>query len=715
MDKELLTLFARIELPEPGAPPVVEPDNVASFNGELAVLGYSLDASCLDRLRTLGRDQFASERRRLLALLEEVTGAGGRHQTLFAQFPYRVPEQQAYLRKRLFGYLQEAFGYRRNDARLLSCGHVIDPDLFDLEAFGACPICQRQVDDLPYRRGGANFKFKPITPLKLLALADDGELARRGDALLARTSSLSSAERAFLRGVSLRAKLRLPETLFKETLPFAYELFGREAITPHLSGATDVLRILVFVSDPEAGDLSLAESTRLALRARHVKDAMAMLDGLRGVEADLLRHPGRWKVFARDAHVGKASFRRRYPNATAAFDKLLSSPKTIATFGRTIEPLIRSRDAPRLATVLASRPGEFLRRLDLLLRECHTEEETQIVQEKLRLVLPGVETRRLFEIAKYLDHRHGAVGQRVFLPKGATNRVQVVPDRRSQIEDAPLLAAIDAVATELRSRLAQREPMGRVHLDPALAKIVMPYNRRGDTDATVPLAKGSRYPVGAGADVIRLFVHWTGEIDVDLSVVTLSGNLDALEQVSWTNLETREMRHSGDIQSAPNGASEFIDIRIARLAETGARYLAMSLICYRGPPFGAFPAYAGFMERDDLGSGEVYEPQSVALKFDVTARSRSCLPVLFDIREREIVYLDIAAGGGAYQAVGRQKEKFQALARMALDLPNTKPTALDVLSAHVAARGTRVDDPADAERTYSRDGLDLEEVMALMS
>lgn len=715
MDKELLTLFARLDLPEPGPGPKVDPDHVVAFNGEVAVLGYSLDAGCLDRLRALGREQFATERRRILDLLVEVTGSGGHHQTLFAQFPYRVPEQHAYLRKRLFGYLQQAFGYRRDDARLLSCGHVVDPELFDLEAFGACPICQRQVDELPYRRGARNFRFRPITPLKLLSLAEVGELTERGNALLARSSSLSAAERAFLRGVSRRVTLRLPEKLFKETLPFAYEFFGREAITPHLSGATDVLRILVFVSDPEAGDLSLAQSTRLVLRARHVKDALAMLDGMRDVEADLLRHAGRWKVFARDAHTGKASFRRRYPKATAAFDKLLSAPKTIATFGRTIEPLIRSRDAPRLASVLASRPGEFLRRLDLLLRDCKTTEETGLVIEKLRSVLSRVETRRLFEIGKYLEHRHGAVGQRVFLPKGAANRVQIVPDRRPQIQDQPLLAAIDAVAGELRGRLAGREPMGRVHLDPDLAKIVMPYNRRGDADTSVPIAKGSRYPVAATAEVVRLFVHWTGEIDVDLSVVTLSETLDALEQVSWTNLETRDMRHSGDIQSAPEGASEFIDIRIASLEKTGARYLAMSLICYRGPPFGNFPAYAGFMERDGLGTGEVYEPQSVALKFDVTSRARSSLPVLFDIREREIVYLDIAAGGGAYQAVGAQREKFQALARMALDLPNTKPTAFDVLKAHAEARGTLVADPADADRRFAREGLDLEEVMGLMS
>jgi hypothetical protein len=715
--KDLLTLFNRVTFPVSSTGTRVEPSHVDVFNTEIATLGYTFNGVCLERMREMTRGDFSDLRKRVLGDLTEITGADKRHQTLFARFPHSTPNQHEYLLQRVIGYMQDALNYEPKNFQVLSCGHVIDLDIFDLREFGACPICQHQVDQIPWMRNRGNMPFQRLTPLKTIAYADDAMLGDLGNALLARNSSLSATEKAFLRAVSDRVNLRLPEKLFKETLPFAYTLFGAQVVQPHLSGATDVLRILVHVSDPENGDLSLATSTKLTLGKGHVKDALRMLDGLRNVEADLMRHRGRWKIFARDAHVGKRAYRARFPNATAAFDKLLSDEKRIATFGRQVEPWIRARNVTGLLVPLSDRPGEFMRKLDFMLRNSRTPVETSMILEALVVATPEVTTKLLLEVKKYLEHRDTAVGQRVFLPKGAMNKAQIVADKRKPIRDEDLLRAIDLIDMELQGRLGRLPSMGRVYVDPALKKVLIPYNRRGDSASNVAWPKGSRFPISENAEVLRMFVHWKGMVDVDLSAVSISEHFEVIEQVSWTRLRGDSMHHSGDIQRAPNGASEFIDARIAAFKPSAgprrARYLAISVISFSGQTFDTFPAFAGFMERNGLNSGEVYEPQALALKFDLSGKVRSYMPLMFDIQEREVVYVDLSTGGGRHQRVAAQGEKFQALARMVVDLPNTKPTVYDVVMAHATARGKVVDRPEQADVVFQREGLDIEAIMAM--
>jgi stress response protein SCP2 len=55
--------------------------------------------------------------------------------------------------------------------------------------------------------------------------------------------------------------------------------------------------------------------------------------------------------------------------------------------------------------------------------------------------------------------------------------------------------------------------------------------------------------------------------DYDLSVLMLNEKFEYANQLSWTNLRTEDGVgvHSGDITSAPDGASEFIDIDLGKV------------------------------------------------------------------------------------------------------------------------------------------------------
>jgi hypothetical protein len=714
VNKELLTLFSRLSF-QSGGTPSVDPAHVAIFNTEIATLGYTFGPDVLAKMHTLTDGDFTKLRKRVLDLLVELTGVSKNHQTLFARFPHSTPEQHQYLLSRVIGYLQDQFDLAPASATVLSCGHAIDHRLFDLTEFGACPICQQQVDEL---RGNmpevSNVPFARFTPLKVIGYADRAFIEDAGSKLLARNSSLSETEKTFLRLISDKVILVMPETVFRETLPFVYKTFGLTNTVRMLSGATDVLRILAHVSGSD-NDLSLATGPKLKLSRKTIRHAMIMLEHLAekgDLDEDLYRHIEPWKRFARHAHVGAERTRKAFPKAKAAFDTLIDRPRSIMTFGRSTECLIRARSISPLAETMIARPGEFMRKLDFMLRN-GSEADHHNVLAALSMIVPKVTTKLLFEVKKYLEHRDGATGQRVYLPKGNANRVQIKHDWRRAIRDEHLLDAISIIENELLARLSKREPMGKVFLDEGLRKVMMPFNRRGDSATTTPVGKGSAFKLSDEAEVVRLFIHWTGD-DVDLSALLLDETFNVIQQVSWTNLSGLGMAHSGDITSAPDGASEFIDIDLKTIAKKSrARYIAMSVISYTGTTFDTFPCFAGFMERDGLKSGKVFEPEATTLKFDMSGRTKSYMPLMFDVVEREVVWVDLTTGGSTYSAVEGQTEKFQALTRMAADLPNTKPTAFDVLKLNAQARGTLVRTPDEADIVYRREGVDLEHVMSL--
>lgn len=716
MLQELIPLYSRVTFPEVAVE--ANPSfNLGTFvlNMEAATLGYTLAPDVMERLGHLPFEVFNQARVDILSALREVSGASTDHVALFSKFPYGTPDQRAYLKDRLVGHVQNMFGLLPKDGKVLSCGHVIDTRLFNMADFGACPICQFQVDEIDGHEE-IRHDFQNITPLKPLRYADNAFIATAAQALLGRGSSLSEQEKTFLMEVGKTTKLVAPETIFKENLPFVYSIGGADVVIPHLSGATDVLRIAYYVSDPKS-DLSLKENVKFRIATRHKRAIMRMLISLAALDTpalmeDMMRHRERWLRLGEQLHP-TAKVWRKALDVAYAFDMVRNHPKEIVTFNRQVEQKVRLLivDEP-LMTTLDHRPGEMLRRMDFLLR---TANNIDMVFAHLKLIVAKAPTRRLMEVAKYLEHRRTPATHRMFVPKGRVNRMQLVPDDRRAISDNVLTEAAGIMMTEVQTRLARRPAMGNVYVDPSLRDILVPYNKRGDSATSAAIIKGSKYPLSAETKIVRLFLWWKGNFDIDLSMICYDKDFGHIGHIGFTNTHAEGCVHSGDIQNAPRGASEFIDFDLSVLRSRRIRYVVSSVISYRGEHFDTFPCYAGFMERDALQSGAKYEPASVALKFDVNAPNTSCMPLIFDLEENKLVFADIASASAQYGWVRGQSDKLANAARMVLDLTNRKLTAYDVLTISAKARGRLVYTPDDADLTFSINGaetsFDIEKVM----
>lgn len=714
MQNELITLFSRVRVPyEISHNNKINGLLASILNAEISTFGYTFDDSVISRLKNISQNDFMAFRDSVNNTLSIISGKNTTYPVLFKQFPYSVPDKYDHFNRRVIALLGNIFGMQSNQFDILSCGHVIDNRLFDVKEFGACPLCGHQVDEL-VPESSEVFPFETITPLKVISFADDSFIAKKVSGIIARNSSISIAERKFVRdSKELNLNIIRPTSIFKENIPLVLDLTNDVAyIAKFISGATDVMRIAYFNSNPDS-DLSLKENVRFSITTSQKKKIFALLNGCSNIREDMMRNRERWLRLGEKINPGSKDNARRYPMVAAAFDDLRNSPKDIVTFNRSVETKVRAKNVDTaLVQTLAQRPGEFVRRLDFILRESNDANE---VISALDFISKDLQPKILFELEKYLiNRRDSKYTDRIFIPKGQENKVKVFVDTRKNIDATVLSAAIDIIRNQNIKNLSTLNPLGKVYIDPALKNILLPFNRRGDSNTNTSVIKGSRYPLNHPA-FVRLFVWWKGNVDVDLSVMTYGDNFNYLNQVSYTNLnDGANMVHSGDITNAPNGASEFIDLNVSKLLAKGVRYIVPSLISYRGEQFETFPCFAGFMERDGLRSGQHYEPESVKIKFDVKSKSNAHCPIIFDLKTDEIIFADISTQMSRHSAVSRNGDRFTTIAKAIVELPNRKPTIYDIIETNAIARGQIVDKQIEADVVFTLDNIDVEEIMSDM-
>ena len=83
---------------------------------------------------------------------------------------------------------------------------------------------------------------------------------------------------------------------------------------------------------------------------------------------------------------------------------------------------------------------------------------------------------------------------------------------------------------------------------------------------------------------IRPLIHWTNDVDIDLSAMFYNSKGDIVERVAYTDLRCSFAYHSGDITHvSENGeAVESIWVNVKKALEHGAKYMLTSAIVYAG-------------------------------------------------------------------------------------------------------------------------------------
>lgn len=185
---------------------------------------------------------------------------------------------------------------------------------------------------------------------------------------------------------------------------------------------------------------------------------------------------------------------------------------------------------------------------------------------------------------------------------------------------------------------------GRIYIDPAMEKVALPiYLTAGETGYGI-LPTGSRVPLNSKN--VRVFTYWEQVNDIDLSCVGINKDGSTIE-FSWRSMWNRQsngITFSGDITNGFRGASEYFDINleIFKSLYPNVEYLVFNNNVYSSVPFKNVVCTAGFMKRQDLSSGRVYEPKTVNTSYKITCDSTYAHLFALDMNTNEMIWLNMA-------------------------------------------------------------------------
>ena len=486
----------------------------------------------------------------------------------------------------------------------------------------------------------------------------------------------------------------------------------------------DVLRLATALSD---GDVSLAENTKYITFSRPVRRILlGTINELRRNEIrqaekanvatttsrvidnlveDMLRFKMKWLRLGEKLHPRE--YDRKYVLTALAFYKLRENIK-IETFNSKVEKYLKNpiTSFNKFMVLMQSRPGDFARRLDHILRNSELIQQSLVVNA-FSGVSEKVSTRVLLQIMTHFEHRYILKNRdRIIMPKGSIAKLQVIPAPKDKFPILPTLmdTLVKLIKQTLLNRFKLLEPLGKTYVDPALVNYLVPFSQRSASKTLKTIVRGSRIPL-ENKSTVRFYVFWKDSkgqrIDVDLSAVFLKSDWTFHSQVSYTNLRNGSAYHSGDITSAPKGASEFIDINKNMALENGVRYVVMNVYSFLGQLYSDMDRVsAGWMNRDEVQSGEIFEPKTIQNNFDLNAESKIAIPLIIDLLNNDVIWMDMSlVNQRSFQiSVEGNLSNVSKYARAIAEIPKTNLYELFYL--HASARGEIVLDPVFANTIF---------------
>jgi len=384
---------------------------------------------------------------------------------------------------------------------------------------------------------------------------------------------------------------------------------------------TDVLRVACQYS---GGDVSLGTPTKFrSLRTSRRRVLMRALEAVvidsPAKLGDVGRHVEQWK------RLGEGLRPSDFPSLPHAQDvfRVARGEKTALSLAGRVEQAFAGGDLARAAQLLTAAPGMLLRQLDRLLR---TAEPGQVddVLKIVASVVDQVSGRVLLGVREHLANRAVPDAARVFTNQA--KRSWVTMDTRRPL-DAAVIGQATAVLDDV---LARRVPVSEqlVVVDPDVLDVALPLSGKADGDGFGVLPRGSVSRIDG--ELLRFFCYWretAQRTDYDLSLLMLDDQFGFQGQVSWTNYGVDGVYYSGDITSAADGATEFIDVP---LGGTSAHYLVPQVNVYSGESFtDVAESMFGFMTQERAQRGQPFEPATVRMRSQMRGAGRVALPVVF--------------------------------------------------------------------------------------
>ena len=647
---------------------------------ELMQFGYILDQSAISILADSSKTEIVKFHDEIIEFLKESTGSKRNYTPFWKGFPTEVMEKS------------ECELWLHQIVHYLSCGSY-------------------EPSEWTKQRPTA---FEQPTYTKITSGDEDKFLSVFTD-LVGANQSLTPDDMEIVKFfVENKIELIFPKVIpFKETLCV---LSGMGLDVP-VKTVTDVLRIAVYLS---GGNTSLPKVPHKLIKLNRWssdlsenperdkfkfkkfsrgerKYLLSLLEKTNCDVKEFVLKDKRWLRLGEILHPGE--FSKKYPKAFEMFDDIRNI-KVKSWYGEVDDAFNKNFNTG--LKKLSERPGEFMRRLDSLMRK-DNEKHVKSVMPILDDMTLKSSNKVLYETYHHFKKRISAVQNRTIMAKGSRKRTKL-PDlpglSKNVVESIQM-----SVMTALQTKFTSLEKLGKVYIDEELKKLPIPSNMRSMGSTLRPVMRGQRVPIGnQNAKVIRAYVHWFdehGTIDIDLTGSFIGMGKRAV--VGWNGEHNSTIGcYSGDVRHRKGACAEYIDIDIANTRKAGFKYVLLDARNYNGGSLESIPECVfGYMEREYPESNMNFKPDTISNCIRLQSQKSTTLVVLIDVETYEYIFLDIDQDGipvasANYDAILEALQPY-------MELPCF--SVFDLLKMHANVRGEYIDTPEEADLILNVDSF----------
>lgn len=606
-------------------------EQIAAILHSFHSLGFSLDDNSITLLKTMGIDEISRFYKKTYEVMSKVKGANVKHIIFYKNFPNMEKfSEEEYAVRAILHYLtatKDNQGFMNQDITDDIIREVIPNDNYDT-------IHLLDEEEAIKKMGymiTVQFESETAIPYSYLQLFKNFIQDYRD---LVQPAAIPFKENiAHYITFHLENDKKVEDVFQLKTLRFVQ--------TP-----TDLLRVYAVLSQ---GDVQLKTKIFFKSLSRILRRLfLAILNEMAATSftfiEDLARHEFLWKRAFEKLHMGE--YELKYPYIYKEAQALRTGE-----YQTYYSKLASAKNQDYLLNLLSARPGELARRLDMLLRN-KAYDSTKTLKE-FALVADKVSSPVLYSLIEHFENRNLYL-TRIFCIKGLYMKYMEIEDNREDISEDLKQKAILIIKEALYRLYSKLPRLEKVFVEDSLKNYALPTNARNASKGYKTLTFGSRVKLEmAEGNFLRFFTHWKNmpenddesRVDIDLSIELVNEDFSDCISVAWHSMSAGKKFstfHSGDIVTAPNGASEFVDLDYIK-ARKHDRYVIVCNYVYTGQDFCDIPeCFSGVMQMTSLGKkGEVFNPEFVKYKFNLTQKgANSIISFAVDLEIMEMIWME---------------------------------------------------------------------------
>ena len=617
-------------------------EQIAAILHSFHSLGFSLDEESISLLKNIGLDELESFYHKTYEVMSKAKGANVKHTIFYKNFPDMEGfNDKEYAVRAILHYLTADIdnqGFMNQDLEDKREVLEIHNDKYDIVHLLDEEEAIKKMGDLITAR----FEAKTAIPYSYHSLFK--EFIQEYEWLVRPNEIPFKENIAHYLSFHLKDDKKIEEILRLSRLSFVH--------TP-----TDLLRVYAVISK---GDVQLKRKVMFISLTRKVRRLfLSILNEMAATSfstvEDLARHEFLWKRAFEKLHVGE--YKSKYPYIFKDAQALRTGEYQ-TYYGK----LASADNQDNLLHLLSLRPGEFARRLDMLLR--NKVYDSMKTLKAFALVADKVSTPVLYSLIEHFENRN-QYPTRIFCIKGFYMKYMEIEENREDISDELKHKVIQMIKESLYKIYSKSPRLKNVYVEESLKNYALPINARNASKGYHTLTFGSRVKLEMEeGNFLRFFTHWKNmpgkdercRVDIDLSIELINEDFTNCISVAWHSMGNGKKFstfHSGDIVTAPKGASEFVDLDYIKARKYG-RYVVVNNSVYTGQNFCDIPeCFSGVMQMTSQGkSGEAFNPEFVKYKFDLTQKgANSIISFVLDLETLEMIWMDCPRYYGGYGLV----------------------------------------------------------------